>query len=102
MDVFPDCVLPSIQNTGAGVLVRRSASVASRSGGGAVSPVTVRFTASHSRLMDGLGRRREWPQKSTRGTKEDQDDRGLRTQFSVLLFCFILCLLCFFVAIPLL
>jgi SAM-dependent methyltransferase len=51
IDVLPDCVLPSSQNTGAGVLVRRSASAASRSGGGPESPLTVRFTASQNRLM---------------------------------------------------
>src|SRR5262245_20910947 len=51
LEVLPDCVFPSSQRIGVGVLVRNSASVASKSGGGLESPVTVSFTASQNRLI---------------------------------------------------
>src|SRR5205814_6336795 len=51
IDDLPDCVLPSSQKTGAGVLARSSASVASRSGGGASSFEKIRFTTPQIRLM---------------------------------------------------
>src|SRR4051812_41135474 len=51
IDVLPDCVLPSSQNTGVGVFLRRSARVASRSGGGASWRAVIRFITPQIRLI---------------------------------------------------
>src|SRR6185437_16345269 len=75
IDVFPDCVFPSIQKTGAGVLTSSSARVASRSGGGPSLEETTRRNARHTRLilllrgigLGGTGILACAPQKTAKG-----------------------------------